>query len=243
MSVIRKQDTDGTKGTLSAGELGYDKYPAGGDEGRVYVGTGTINLPLAKKSEIDGVDTRLGVAETKLAGIEAGAEVNLVDSVAGKTGVVVLDKSDVGLDLVDNTSDLGKPISTATQTALDTIDSTITGIQGQVDTIDSTITTVQGQVNSNTLVTGTSTQIRYDKILNNLDVIEMLYTGDGLTTVRYSGDNDTTAFYRDVLEYTGSNLTTIKHYYGTPDTVTHSAITTLAYDGSDNLLSATYTEL
>ncbi|ASR80576.1 minor tail protein [Arthrobacter phage Jordan] len=41
-----------------------------------------------------------------------------VQSVAGKTGVVVLVKADVGLDLVDNTSDLAKPISTATQTAL-----------------------------------------------------------------------------------------------------------------------------
>src|SRR5690606_3088304 len=43
-----------------------------------------------------------------------------VISVAGKTGVVTLDKGDVGLDYVDNTSDANKPISTAMQTALDT---------------------------------------------------------------------------------------------------------------------------
>lgn len=42
-----------------------------------------------------------------------------VQSVAGKTGTVSLDKADVGLDNVDNTSDLDKPISTATQAALD----------------------------------------------------------------------------------------------------------------------------
>ncbi|MCI4436703.1 MAG: hypothetical protein JHC33_07855 [Ignisphaera sp.] len=42
-----------------------------------------------------------------------------VDSVAGKTGIVTLVKADVGLGSVDNTSDLSKPISTATQTALD----------------------------------------------------------------------------------------------------------------------------
>jgi hypothetical protein len=42
-----------------------------------------------------------------------------VQSVAGKTGVVTLAKSDVGLDAVDNTSDINKPISTATQSALD----------------------------------------------------------------------------------------------------------------------------
>lgn len=41
-----------------------------------------------------------------------------VISVAGKTGAVILDKTDVGLNNVDNTTDLLKPISTATQTAL-----------------------------------------------------------------------------------------------------------------------------
>lgn len=41
-----------------------------------------------------------------------------VDSVNGQTGVVVLTKSNIGLGNVDNTSDLNKPISTATQTAL-----------------------------------------------------------------------------------------------------------------------------
>lgn len=42
-----------------------------------------------------------------------------VNSVAGKTGDVLLVKADVGLGSVDNTSDIAKPISTATQTALD----------------------------------------------------------------------------------------------------------------------------
>ena len=41
-----------------------------------------------------------------------------VVSVAGKTGVVSLVKADVGLGSVDNTSDANKPVSTATQTAL-----------------------------------------------------------------------------------------------------------------------------
>lgn len=42
-----------------------------------------------------------------------------VTSVAGKSGAVSLVKGDVGLGNVDNTSDANKPISTATQTALD----------------------------------------------------------------------------------------------------------------------------
>jgi hypothetical protein len=41
-----------------------------------------------------------------------------VDSVNGKVGVVVLTKTDIGLSNVDNTSDANKPISSATQTAL-----------------------------------------------------------------------------------------------------------------------------
>lgn len=58
--------------------------------------------------------------KNKLAGIDTGAQVNTVTSVAGKTGAVSLVKADVGLSNVDNTSDLNKPISTATQTALNT---------------------------------------------------------------------------------------------------------------------------
>lgn len=56
--------------------------------------------------------------KTKLDGIAAGAQVNTVTSVAGKTGAVTLAKSDVGLGSVDNTSDADKPVSTAQQTAL-----------------------------------------------------------------------------------------------------------------------------
>lgn len=41
-----------------------------------------------------------------------------VQSVAGRTGAVTLGKADVGLGNVDNTADADKPISTATQTAL-----------------------------------------------------------------------------------------------------------------------------
>ena len=41
-----------------------------------------------------------------------------VVSVNGKTGVVAITKADVGLGSVDNTTDAAKPISTATQTAL-----------------------------------------------------------------------------------------------------------------------------
>ena len=63
MSLITRQDSNGVKPLLQAGEFGYDNYPAGGDSGRVYVGTGTENVPLAKKEEVDEiVDTAIAMS-------------------------------------------------------------------------------------------------------------------------------------------------------------------------------------
>lgn len=60
-----------------------------------------------------------------------------VISVNGHDGAVVLDKTDVGLGNVDNTSDLNKPISTATQTALDAkIDTDGTGLSKSGTTLN-----------------------------------------------------------------------------------------------------------
>lgn len=53
-----------------------------------------------------------------VSGVETIVEVGPVLSVAGRTGAVTLARADVGLGSVDNTSDAGKPVSTATQTAL-----------------------------------------------------------------------------------------------------------------------------
>lgn len=73
----------------------------------------------ANKAILDATTASFLAAEkTKLSGIEAGAQVNTVTSVSGKTGAVTLVKADVGLGNVDNTSDANKPISTATQTSL-----------------------------------------------------------------------------------------------------------------------------
>ena len=51
--LIVKHDLDGVKPLLQTGEFGYDNYPAGGDDGRVYVGTGSENIPLAKQEEVE----------------------------------------------------------------------------------------------------------------------------------------------------------------------------------------------
>lgn len=51
-----------------------------------------------------------------------------VQSVAGRNGVVVLVKADVGLGNVDNTTDAGKPISSATATALGSKADLVSGV-------------------------------------------------------------------------------------------------------------------
>jgi len=53
MAYINKQDQDGTKGLLAKAEFGYDDYEDGGDKGRVYIGTGDENKPLAFKTEVE----------------------------------------------------------------------------------------------------------------------------------------------------------------------------------------------
>lgn len=78
-----------------------DSFPVFGESGKIY-----IALDTNKTYRWSG---------STYVYITSGA----VDSVAGKTGVVTLTKSDVGLPNVDNTSDTSKPISTATQIALD----------------------------------------------------------------------------------------------------------------------------
>ena len=71
--------------------------------------------------------------KTKLSGIETGAQKNTITGVKGnaettyRTGNVNITATNIGLGNVNNTSDAEKPISTATQTALDGKQATITG--------------------------------------------------------------------------------------------------------------------
>lgn len=77
---------------------------------------------LAVTADTGGVYTFNGTTWVLQTGGGGGG----VTSVNGQTGVVVLTKNDIGLGQVDNTSDLNKPVSTATQTALNGKENTIT---------------------------------------------------------------------------------------------------------------------
>jgi hypothetical protein len=67
----------------------------------------------------------LSVSTTKKINVSQVKALAPVQSVAGKTGSVALAKGDVGLSSVDNTADADKPVSTATQTALNAKQATL----------------------------------------------------------------------------------------------------------------------
>ena len=74
--------------------------------------------------------------KSKLDGIAAGAEVNAVTSVAGRTGAVSLAKADVGLGSVDNTADSAKVVASAA-----------TWTTGRTLTLGDTARTLNGSAN------------------------------------------------------------------------------------------------
>jgi hypothetical protein len=150
---------------------------------------------------------------SKLSGIQAGAEVNAVDSVFGRTGAVTAQsgdytKSDVGLANVDNTSDADKPISTATQTALDAkqgdITLTTTGTSGAATLIGDTLNIPQYSAGGGgiaAVVDDTTPQLGGDLDLNTYDV-----TGTG--NINITGTVTSDEFLGDVngaIRFTAKN--------------------------------------
>jgi hypothetical protein len=125
---------------------------------------------------------------------------NLVTSVAGKTGVVTLVKGDVGLGNVDNTSDANKPISTATQTALDLkanlASPTFTGTVGGVSKGMVGLGNVDNTSDANKPVSTagqTALNLKYDAsnpagYTSNVGDITSIVAGNGLTGDTTSGD-------------------------------------------------------
>lgn len=82
----------------------------------------TFDAALAPTTaSLTGSETVLGFQTGTFSNIPLSQVTGLspVQSVAGRTGAVVLTKTDVGLANVDNTADASKPVSTAQQTALD----------------------------------------------------------------------------------------------------------------------------
>ena len=88
-----------------------------------YIGTYSNDTDIATKAKVDAKQDKVlanGILQGDGAGTISAVETQEVE-------LVTLTKADVGLGNVDNTSDANKPISTATQAALDGKQDAITG--------------------------------------------------------------------------------------------------------------------
>ena len=87
MSTIRKIDTINVKNPLDIGEFGLDMVP-GGDEGRVYIGTGIENIPLARLDEIEvPVEEEAVVGQTTVSVADSANMLLRIDGVVQVEGI------------------------------------------------------------------------------------------------------------------------------------------------------------
>ena len=133
--LIVKQDLDGVKPLLQVGEFGYDNYPAGGDVGRVYIGTGSENIPLAKKAEMlavqDALDLKANADNAVLTGIPTAPT-----AAVGTNTTQLATTEYVNAEIANDTYskeqlDLGQlDHRYYTQTQVDILDSTVVKLTG-----------------------------------------------------------------------------------------------------------------
>lgn len=215
MSKIIKQDSNGVKPLLAVGEFGYDNYPEGGDIGRVFVGTGSANIALAKKSEVD-----TAVATTN-------AHTVRVDNPHAVT------KAQVGLSNADNTSDNVKNVLSATKwTTARTI--TLNGdVSGSVSVDGSANVTITTSVQPNSIALGTDTSGNYVAGLTQGTGISVTGTaGEGWTPTVSLTNVGTAGTYRSVTTdaqgrvIAGTNPTTVNGY-GLTDVYTKTEVNSL----------------
>lgn len=97
-----------------------------------------------------------------------GNESDTVTSVNGMVGDVVIEKKHVGLENVNNTSDLNKPISTATQTALNAKanNADVTLLQTNIDTNATAIQDVADDLSDFETQTAANLNLKADKTGN-----------------------------------------------------------------------------
>ena len=129
-----------------------------------------------------------------------------VTKVAGKTGAVTLAKGDVGLGNVDNTSDANKPISNATQAALNGKQDVLTGTQGQVVGFDENGNAVAQNAPSGGGMTEEAADGKYLKLaggdMSGKLTAPKIETGSGDTNYfqcrKFRGEGDAATYYHAI---------------------------------------------
>lgn len=147
---------------------------ASGNKGHYY------KVSVAGTTSVDGIND-WGIGDWILSNGSTWDKIDnseTVTSVAGKVGAITLAKGDVGLLNVDNTSDLLKPISTATQTALN----------GKADTVHThtnlaDLRTSGTSYYCNETPDAISAQLLSSNFFTHLNNINVPTTGDTLQTV------------------------------------------------------------
>jgi hypothetical protein len=189
-----------------------------------------------------------------------------VISVNGRIGAIVLSKSDVGLDQVDNTSDLNKPISYETlqslllkadKNAFDTLNNIITSKYHSWDDVYFTVNTLSGNWNSVYSFINTASSIFYNEsqatsfiILNSANIVNVssevnansatwdtLFTTP-LSTLTYQ-NIEAPNIYETIQTYADSNPIQINK--GSNVTLTNGRVYTFA--GTDKSNPAHYLEV
>lgn len=161
MAFINKHDTNGTKGLLAKGELGYDDYPTGGDAGRVYVGNGASNIALAKKSEVDA-------KVVANAGITAGTGTKVTYDAKGLVTSSTTPTTIAGYSIDDayTKTEVDNKISALVDSAPETLDTLneLAAALGDDPNFATTVTnSIAKKVVKNADITfGTNTKITYD---------------------------------------------------------------------------------
>ena len=186
-------------GDFGGGTTGGGVESVNGETGVVLIGKIDVGLgSVDNTSDLDKpISTAVqGALNAKQNTLVSGTNIRTVagNSLLG-SGNVVLTKSDVGLSNVDNTSDAAKPVSTATQSALDA--KAAVSHTHAVSDVTNLQTTLNGK--QNLLVSGTSI-----KTLNGESLL-----GSGDITVSGSGGTDPWVYVKITSDFTTSSATAV----------------------------------
>ena len=162
---------------------------------------------------------------------EDGEIVEGVTSVNGMVGDVIIEKKHIGLENVNDTSDLDKPISTATQTALNAKanNTDLVPLKNDIDANELAIQGVSDDLSSFKTQTATNLNNKADKT-GNIATATKLQTARTINGVAFDGSKNITITadpnaHTHIVEMTPSTLVPVesrtadKLYYNVTSTV------------------------